>query len=1026
MPTIPLLVSKDDVSTEGLDRSYSRNVATPDNFGGQVGEALQQFGKTGAEAAGNLSKLYEDEQKKKRNEDVANLVAQTNLAQPAMEVQQSAPPDGSGVVEATEQAQRKVIDDKAATIQDMATARAYRTHMYGTLPHYTAQATQFQFAQAEAYSKLQANTSLTSLSNSLRMDPSEGNYALSVQKGNAVIDESPSIGTGDKAKYKTLWSQQAANTRFEGMLATAKTTEDVENIQKELGRSGVTTLNEKDFETVGKTIRTDIEKRMPAIKSVDFAALEPLAISTRLNPDQYDKSLADGYSVIDKSKGIQDYERDAYRKQWEQTLSNARNEGVVGRVNTSDQATAAESEIQNDTWRKRMSDKDFEALQRHLASAKVSIQTKADTDARTAVELLEARSKDGEVIPSGELTAANALVQQSKNTMTAVRMGRIARDQDLIVQGKGLPPSQMQLRSDAARGGAGASYPGLPAEVSGYISDATRVFPGISASYLGATATREYGQNFKPNGQTDYTKGTSIKAVNGDPTSSATGLYQFTWETWRNNTDPAKNPEGVAAVKLVTGVDLAAMSPGERMAYRGNPHVSTVMAASLAQQNKNDMENSLGRQVSDAELYMAHLLGANGAKALIRTYQTSPDTSAAAILPAAASSNRPVFFDKNGDARSVRQIYDTVNAQFSASPSYVAHGDAEFWKARKDAAVAELKRNTVGYAQKDGGQTIVPLDGQGGWQARGAAYRNIGLQYEVPKEDNKPFNTDTEVPQLQQTIKDGSAEQVVQLLNNMASMEQAGPGSLDAGMKQLGIKDTSYEVAAQLSQTDPTAAAQVIRGQKRLDQDKGEKVLLGDEHEARDTFNKTVGNALAGLDPKTADGIRQAATAHYIEGASIAGNTKFDDGLFKKSVDSVLGGQGNARLGVVNSATTILPKGVDAATMERAVDNLQGDDLVRLSVDRNGKPTGSPPMYTSGKPVPPSDISTQGRFKYIGGDTYQIQMGDGRYLATAQVERGGFTPYLMKIPQTEVQRLAVRPATRSVPTPENAMSVGAP
>jgi hypothetical protein len=377
-------------------------------------------------------------------------------------------------------------------------------------------------------------------------------------------------------------------------------------------------------------------------------------------------------------------------------------------------------------------------------------------------------------------------------------------------------------------------------------------------------------------------------------------------------------------------------------------------------------------------------------------------------LPDAAAANEKVFYNKDGSAKTVRQLYDGITTEFLASPNQVKYGDSEFWQKRTETARKQIKENPVGYATREGLQTVVPLTAPNGWETRGATYNNIGKRLEIPTEDNKPFDATTELPALQKQFKDGSAEEIVSLLQNMAKMDNTGRGSFSAGMTQLGMKNSAYDVAGQVAQGDVSTANEIIRGSKRMEADTSTKALLGQEHDASDQFNKTVGQALYGVSPESRDAIRKAANAHYVETAATQGVDNFDKSLYAKSIQAVMGGRETPRVASVNGSTTVLPKGVDEASMEKAVDNLSTEDLVAQSVGRDGRPAGVGPYYTDGKPVSPLDISSQGKFRYVRDDVYQVQMGDGKYLVTPQREQGGFTPYLMKLDKQAVDKLATR------------------
>ena len=107
---------------------------------------------------------------------------------------------------------------------------------------------------------------------------------------------------------------------------------------------------------------------------------------------------------------------------------------------------------------------------------------------------------------------------------------------------------------------------------------------GADFGYLVRTAQRE--SNFDP----------SAKA----PTSSATGLFQFTNETWLNVLDRYGAQHNVAT---------DGQSRADLLALRNDPDLSARMAGELARENSKILEKKLGRPATSAELYVAHFMG---------------------------------------------------------------------------------------------------------------------------------------------------------------------------------------------------------------------------------------------------------------------------------------------------------------------------------------------------------------------------------------------------------------------------------
>jgi hypothetical protein len=164
-------------------------------------------------------------------------------------------------------------------------------------------------------------------------------------------------------------------------------------------------------------------------------------------------------------------------------------------------------------------------------------------------------------------------------------------------------------------------------------------------------------------------------------TSSASGLYQFVEQSWLGTVKKhgAEHGLGWAADKITQGPsgryyisDLGTRDYVLRL--RNNPEIASLMAAEHAADNKAELESTLGREAGGTDLYMAHFLGVGGAKKFLATLQRNPDAAAAQLFPAAATSNRGVFFGEGGRMRSVSEIYDRFAAKLQHGAEIAAGG----------------------------------------------------------------------------------------------------------------------------------------------------------------------------------------------------------------------------------------------------------------------------------------------------------------------------------------------------------------
>ena len=175
---------------------------------------------------------------------------------------------------------------------------------------------------------------------------------------------------------------------------------------------------------------------------------------------------------------------------------------------------------------------------------------------------------------------------------------------------------------------------------------------GAKFDFLLATAKRESGLR------------TDAKA----PTSSATGLFQFIESTWletMKEAGPSLGYGDVASKIRKVGDNYIVPDRAQRqeiLNLRKDPKVSALMAGAYARKNEEQLSQALGRQPKSGELYAAHFLGAQGSSKLIGLAERQPDVAAHRAFPDQAKANRGVFYHRNGQAKSVREVYDNLVA----------------------------------------------------------------------------------------------------------------------------------------------------------------------------------------------------------------------------------------------------------------------------------------------------------------------------------------------------------------------------
>jgi hypothetical protein len=175
-------------------------------------------------------------------------------------------------------------------------------------------------------------------------------------------------------------------------------------------------------------------------------------------------------------------------------------------------------------------------------------------------------------------------------------------------------------RREVARG-AGDQH--VPAPVRQAIDKATRLV-GVDAAYLMVVAARE--SRFDPEARAHRT--------------SAMGLHQFTTATWlrAGKMFGARHGLGDYTTLITINEDgLVSMPRGadrrDLLRLRKDPELAALMAAELARDNAQRLERILGRAVTPAETYMAHLFGVMPAARIIGAAHSAPDVSGTDLLP---------------------------------------------------------------------------------------------------------------------------------------------------------------------------------------------------------------------------------------------------------------------------------------------------------------------------------------------------------------------------------------------------------
>lgn len=148
-------------------------------------------------------------------------------------------------------------------------------------------------------------------------------------------------------------------------------------------------------------------------------------------------------------------------------------------------------------------------------------------------------------------------------------------------------------------------------------------------------------------------------------TSSASGPFQFVKGTWLRMVEKYGDHVGLSEqAAALRDNSLDAVAKADLLALRHDVQISGKMAAHFALDNAKTLASSGIAQIGPTELYLAHFLGAGGAKDFLAAMQANPQAPAAEAVPAAAQANTNVFY-ANGVPRSFSEIYNRFAQKFA-------------------------------------------------------------------------------------------------------------------------------------------------------------------------------------------------------------------------------------------------------------------------------------------------------------------------------------------------------------------------
>ncbi|MFN7303790.1 MAG: transglycosylase SLT domain-containing protein [Phenylobacterium sp.] len=204
---------------------------------------------------------------------------------------------------------------------------------------------------------------------------------------------------------------------------------------------------------------------------------------------------------------------------------------------------------------------------------------------------------------------------------------------------------------------------------------------GVDSGYLMKTAQRE--SSFNPAARAS--------------TSTATGLFQFTEQTWLATLKQFGERHGYGAYAdqiRQNGEGRYVVASGARQTVldlRLDARAASVMAGEFTSQNAAYLKGRIGRDPSPGELYMAHFLGPVGSARLIEALESQPMAPAASLFPDAARAN-PTIFYKGGRAATVQELYANLARTGAVPPPPPNSEMADFIQVASSSRAKDVER----------------------------------------------------------------------------------------------------------------------------------------------------------------------------------------------------------------------------------------------------------------------------------------------------------------------------------------------
>lgn len=969
MGRIPTITTEVAARTGRSGANVPSPNASPDAFGAAQGRALQTLGGGIDDMARSLYAVHQ----RRRDEEVANRVALADFTSRELQLRNEVGADGAGYHDTVLREYENFISEQANEIDDDATRAEFTRRMRLQRLNVSSRAAQYEFGAASEYATNQTNASITALDNRIRLQPDQ--YDILVQQGVDVIMAQSNVPATVRDRMATAWRQNSAAARFDGLMESAQTVDDVNALEAQLNGTGsdrrqwgaeMSTADlariSNSLGTMRRAIRTQADTNArAAIDGLEERASDLTVAIPReeLQAAQRLVQLSENpVTHARMARIMRDQELARQYRRSPPTQIEAAANAVLGSGDTS---TQGERRALDDAGREFGVSLEF-MTRTGAASAPVRLSgAAASAPPNERIQTIIGRAVQGVLGPGATVTVSSGHRPGdtgSQHSVGGAADFTITRADGTVVRWN--DPEAREVALAAARLGA-----------QGF---------GAGPSYMGGASfhfdTGEGGATAPRRG------GVTVWSDDDGAGHSSGGPGAAEWYADLVAAQASGESAGLRVDVDQAFIDRALATPGVRQALAGDESPARVVAAYAAHSSAY-LRQYLGRAASDEELYMAHVMGVEDAAALIAA-------------------------QADGNPEAVARYRDMTVQYAEAGPgggvTASAYSAAETMRRMASEARTRINDDPMDFAARTGIVDLTSLNEDGGWQRRGEDVRSVAEYYSIPMDEMQPF-TNAEETELGRAMSDGGADDVLEILTQVQAM---GSDVARAAIRQISDLDGVYGYAAglQYETGSGSVASEVVRGQKRIEENPAIVEQIGaPDYQISAAFATETGAALYGIAPAQRQAIMDAAIAHYVETRVARGVTgAFNSGAFRDSIAAVMGtGERNGlNLETVNGRQTVLPTGISGEQVETAFRSMTSADWTSISATR------TPPMYADGTQAEASDLANEATLSYIGGGQYRVAVDDGTFLVTSGAAQNGRLQAFI-VTSTSLQRYISRP-----------------